>query len=126
MEEIKDSENTSKTSRADATTIPPDYLTVFSQPVPPFQYTVNSTPEKALTETEEVCDDNEFYDILDEHSIRLERDTPNCDITIAFQVYNSALYNHLQKVDEMNHEPEMAFTEMIFMYLDPIIRISIS
>ena len=119
MDETKDSENTPK--RAGAITILPEHLLVFSQQAP-FQYTVESTPEKTPPETEEevVLDPNDTLN--DDCSIRIERTFPNCDLPFAFDLYNSALYAHLQKVGEMTHEPDMAFSEKTFMYLDPIIR----
>ena len=47
---------------------------------------------------------------------------PNFDSTVALQLYNQALITYLEAVGELTHEPEMAFTEETFIFLDPFIR----
>ena len=96
-----------------------------------FQYTAPLTPEEgAGTEEEKEVDENEILDLElsavlnagNSLTVSTLTNQPNFDTTFAQQLFNQALLIYLTNVGELNHEPEMDFTEKTFIFLDPFIR----
>jgi hypothetical protein len=96
-----------------------------------FQYTAPLTPEEgAGTEDEKEVDENAILDLElsavlnagNSLTVSTLTNQPNFDTTFAQQLFNQALLIYLTNVGELNHEPEMDFTEKTFIFLDPFIR----
>ena len=88
-----------------------------------FQYSAPPTPEEgARTEVDQENADLVIIPTVVQSRPLILSNQPNFDTTIAQQLFNKALTSYLQDIGELNHEPESAFTEKTFMFLDPFIR----
>ena len=137
MAEIANVENLENLSQITHTSLLRDAhtrinLSLFqSQAAPTFQYTAPPTPEEgAGTEEEKEVDENAILDLElsavlnagNSLTVSTLTNQPNFDTTFAQQLFNQALLIYLTNVGELNHEPEMDFTEKTFIFLDPFIR----